>query len=239
VSRGGGPGGLSCGGRRGLLRSCWDPLWLAFTASRILCSVIRRALLIVGGVGAAVLLAIGIGVIPLPGTQDNAAATQTAATQTSAQAALAAKRMAANRQWAAATCTSIMSWKNELHRDATSFDLGFGPVARIHDAIAATTRLSNEVSTLGLPPTAQTARTRAEIEQLRSDIESRVRNVEAAAGSVANGNPVAIGSLLSDLEAGTAVGPQIVTELRHVLSVDLGISLVETRACRQLVGIPV
>jgi hypothetical protein len=35
------------------------------------------------------------------------------------------------------------------------------------------------------------------------------------------------------------VGTQIVGELRHVLSVDLGLSLVETRACRRLVGVPI
>jgi hypothetical protein len=66
-----------------------------------------------------------------------------------------------------------------------------------------------------------------------------VRNIEGTAGSVANGNLAAIGALLSDVESDTVVGTQIVNELRHVLSVDLGLSLVETRARRQLVGIPI
>jgi len=66
-----------------------------------------------------------------------------------------------------------------------------------------------------------------------------VRNTEGSAGSVANGNLAAIGALLSDVESGTVVGTPIVNELRHVLSVNLGLSLVETRACRQLVGIPI
>ena len=66
-----------------------------------------------------------------------------------------------------------------------------------------------------------------------------MRNVEGTAGSVANGNLAAIGALLSDVESDMVVGTQIVNELRHVLSVDLGLSLVETRACRQLVGIPI
>jgi hypothetical protein len=36
-----------------------------------------------------------------------------------------------------------------------------------------------------------------------------------------------------------AVAPRVVDELRHVLTVDLGLSLAETSACRQLVGIPI
>ena len=66
-----------------------------------------------------------------------------------------------------------------------------------------------------------------------------MRNVEGTAGSVANGNLAAIGALLSNVDSDTVVETQIVNELRHVLSVDLGLLLVETRACRELVGIPI
>ena len=66
-----------------------------------------------------------------------------------------------------------------------------------------------------------------------------MRNVEGTAGSVANGHLAAIGALLSDVDSDTVVGTQVVNELRDVLSVDLGLSLVETRACRELVGIPI
>ena len=193
-----------------------------------------RVLLIMGGITAAVLVAVSAGAITLPGAQDS-----TQGAQTSAQASLAASRMAANQQWASTTCTNLLEWKNEIQRDATSLNLGFGALARIQDAIAATTRMSNEINKLGLPPAAQTAQARAEIDQLRSDIESRVHNIADAAGSVASGNLAAIGALLSDLENDTAAGTRIVTELRHVLSVDLGLSLVESRACRQLIGIPI
>jgi len=200
-------------------------------------SVGRRlglALQIFGGVAVAVLIAVGTGAIAVPGAPDS-----THSTQTSAQASLAASRMAANRQWASATCTSILDWKNEIHRDATSLNLGFGALARIRDAIAASTQMSNTFNQLGLPPAAHTAQARAEIDQLRSDLESRAHTIEGAASSVAGGNLAAIGALLSDLETDTVVGTPIVNELRHVVSVDLGLSLVETRACRQLVGIPI
>ena len=200
-----------------------------------------RVLVILGVVAAGVLVTVGTGAITVPGAQDSTGSAQasTGSAQASTHASLAAKRMAANQQWASATCTNILGWKNEIQRDATSLDLGFGVLARIQDAIAATTRMSTGVNKLGLPPTAQTAQARAEIDQFRSDIESRVHNIEGAAGSVAGGNLAATGALLSALETNTVVGTQIVNELRHVVSVDLGLSLVETRACRQLVGIAI
>jgi hypothetical protein len=193
-----------------------------------------RVLASIGAVAAGVSVAIITGAITVPGAADS-----TPSVQSSAQASLAAQRMAADQQWASSTCANILNWKNEIHHDVTSLDLGFGALTRIQDAIAATTRMSNEVNTLGLPPTAQTAQARAEIDQLRSDIRSRVHTIEGAAGRVASGNLLAIGALLSDVEKDTVVGTPIVNELRHVVSVDLGLSLVETRACRQLVGIPI
>ena len=53
---------------------------------------------------------------------------------------------------------------------------------------------------------------RRPIAQLRSDIESRVRNIEGTAGSVANGNLAAIGALLSNVESDTVVETHIVNE---------------------------
>jgi hypothetical protein len=193
-----------------------------------------RVLLIMGGIAAVVLIAVCTNAITVPGSHDS-----TPSAETSPQASLAAKRMAANQLWASATCTNILDWKNEIHHDATSLNLGFGPLARIQDALTATTQMSNQFNKLGLPPTARAAQAQAEIDQLRSDIASRVHNIEGAAGSVASGHPAALVSVLNDLEADTVVGTQIVKELRHVVSVDLGLSLVETRACRQLVGIPI
>lgn len=194
----------------------------------------RALLMMMGGIAFAVLVGLSTGVIPLPGDHDSSQSTQI-----SAQASLAAQRTAANKQWASAMCTNIQDWKNEIQRDETSLNLGFGPLARIQDAIATTTRTLNKLNQLGLPPAAQTAPARAGIDQLRSDIESRVHNIESATGSVATGNLAAIGTLLSDLENSKVMGTQIVNKIRHVVSVDLGLSLVETRACRQLVGIPI
>jgi hypothetical protein len=196
--------------------------------------MLGRVVLIIGGITALVLVALSTNAITVGGSRGS-----TPSADRSAQALLAAQRMAADRVWASATCTNILDWKNEIHHDATSLDLGFGPMARLHDAIAATTAMANQFNRLGLPPTAHTAQAQAEIDQLRSDIESRVQSVEGAAGGVATGNLASVGTVLNDLEADTAVGPQILEELRHVVSVDLGLSLVESRACRQLVGIPV
>jgi hypothetical protein len=196
-------------------------------------SPLRRVLLITSGVVAAVAVAVGFGVIPLPGIFGTPRASRP-----SPQASLAAERTALDKQWASGMCTDILDWKNELQHDGTSLNFGFGPVARIHDAINASTHMLSQLNKLGLPP-AQTAQARAETAQLRSDIESRLHDIEGAASSVASGNLAAIGTLVNDLSNDKVVGTQITDELRRVVSVDLGLSLVETRACRQLVGIPI
>jgi hypothetical protein len=195
---------------------------------------LTRVALVMGGVIAAVAVAISSGAVTIPGLSGGS---HTA--QASDQAALAAQRTAADKQWASATCTNILDWKNDIQRDGTSLDLGFGPAARVKDAISATTRLVSQLDSLGLPPGAQTAQAQADLNQLRTDITSHLRDLEGAASSVAGGNLGAIGTLVTDLENDKVLGTQMTGELRHVVSVDLGLSLVETRACRQLVGIPI
>jgi hypothetical protein len=191
-----------------------------------------RVLLAIIGVGGAFVVAVSVGAIALPGTHSG---TQSA--QARDLVSLAAKRTAANKQWASATCTSILSWKNEIHRDAANLDLGFGALPRIQDAITATTRMLKTIDKLGLPPSVQTGQARADADRLRSDLQGRVREVEADARSVAGGNIAAIGTLLSDLNNDRAVAPQMVDRLRQIVSVDLGLSIVQIRACQQLIGI--
>jgi hypothetical protein len=58
----------------------------------------------------------------------------------------------ANLRWTAAACERVLSLRNELHRDGTSLNLGFGPRARIDDAFTATRRLVRGLEALGLPP---------------------------------------------------------------------------------------
>jgi len=193
---------------------------------------LARVALVVASVIGIVTLAVSTGTVKVPGLPGSRK------THASDQARLAAQRTAADRQWASATCTSILAWKNEIQRDGTSLNLTMGPSTRIHDAIAATTRLLSQLDTLGLPPGAS-PQARAELSQLRTDIGSRLSSLEGAAGSVAGGDLGAIGTLIGDLESDKVLGSQIAGELQHVVSVDLGISIAETRACRQLVGIPI
>jgi hypothetical protein len=193
-----------------------------------------RILLIIAALAAAVVFAARAGVITLPGAKQS-----TTGGQTSAQATLAAKQTAANQQWASTVCTNLLQWKTAIQRDATSLDLGFGVPARVSDALATTTHALGALDRLGLPPAAQSEQARADTNQLHSEISSRVKNLQDAATSVASGNLAAVGTLLSDLKGDTVIGTQVVRELRHLVSVDLGLSLVETRACRQLVGFPV
>jgi hypothetical protein len=187
-------------------------------------------LLVMAGVAAAAVAAISTGVIRLPGTHPG--------TQSS-RVTPAADRSAANRQWASALCTNLLAWKQELQRDGTSLDLGFGPVARVKDAAAATTRMLGNLNLLGLPPAVQTGPARTEANRLRSELASRALDLERAATSAAGGNLAAIGTLVTDLKNDRAMGTEMSDELRRVVSVDLGLSLAETGSCRRLVGIPI
>ncbi len=191
-----------------------------------------RVLLAIIGVVGAFAVAVSVGAIRLPGTHSG---TQSA--QARALVSPAAKRSAATMQWASATCTSILGWKNELHRDAANLDLGLGALPRIQDAITATTSMLNKIGKLGLPPSVQNGQARADAERLRTDLQRRVRQLEDDARSVASGNIPAIATLLSDLKNDRAVGPQMVDRLRQIVSVDLGLSFVQIRACQQLIGI--
>lgn len=186
-----------------------------------------RVVLIMVGVAGAVVAAVAIA---LPGDSHHNTAT--------AQASLAAQRTVANKQWASATCTNILAWKNEITRDGTGL-LSLNAPTHINDAIAATKRMLATEDKLGLPPGAQTAQARAEATRLRTEIDSRVHSIETAASRVQSGDIAALGSLLTDLQNDQAMAPQVVDQLRHVLTVDLGLSLAETSACRHLVGIPI
>lgn len=187
-------------------------------------------LLVMAGVVAAAVVAISSGAVKLPGL-DHGTQRPTAT--------LAAQRTAANRQWASALCTNLLDWKKQIQRDGTSPSLGLGPVQRIKDATAATTRMLGKLNKLGLPPAGESRQARAAANHLRSALRSRALKLETDATSVASGDLAAIGTLVADLNRDKAMGTQISNELQRVVSVDLGLSLAETGACRQLVGIPI
>ena len=188
-------------------------------------------LLVMVGVVAAGVVAVSAGIVRLPLLHHSGQRSQTTT--------LAAQHTAANRQWASAFCTNLMEWKNAIKRDGTSLDPSLGPVARIKDASAATTQMLGELDKLGLPPAGQAPQSRTEANHLRSVLRSRARKLQADANSVASGNLVAIGTLVTDLNNDKAMGTEIGNELQRVVSVDLGLSLAETSTCRQLVGIPI
>lgn len=193
-------------------------------------------ILAMAGIVAALGAVVATGIVKLPGLHVGAARTGHV---TLAADRSAAVQSAAEKQWAASTCTNILQWKNQVKHDGTSLSLGLGPVARIQDAIAATKRMLNEQDKLGLPPGAHAGPARADAKALRSDIESHLADIERAATSVAGGNLAALPTLLGDIQNYKALGSRLSEELSHVVSADLGLSLAETSACRQLVGITI
>lgn len=189
----------------------------------------RRAGWVMAGIGLALIVALAAGVIPRSGAQASAQGTQTSTHDAVATA---------NRQWASATCTNLLAWRTALTRDATSRDLGFGVPARIQDAIGATSRMLKRLDALGLPPAAQGGKARADAERLRSQVESRINDLQRAAARVQSGDLSALSTLIDDLRSDKALGAQMSGELRHFVTADLGLSLAGTPACRELVGIP-
>jgi hypothetical protein len=185
-----------------------------------------RVVLIVGAVIAAAGIAVSTGAIKLPRLHHS---------RQSADPSPAAVRMAADRQWASALCTNLLGWKDEITRDGTSLNLGLGPMARIKDAAAATTRMLNGLDKLGPPPAGQSLAA----QRLRARISSLALHLKNDATSVASGNLLAIGALVTDLGRTKAMGTEIGNDLQRVVSADVGLSLAETGACRQLVGIPI
>jgi hypothetical protein len=190
-----------------------------------LVSRVVPVLFILGALAAATAVALGTGAVKLPGGAN-----------ASTQQAAAATEMAANQQWASATCSTVVGWKNEIQRDLHGLTLSLGAIPRVQDAIGATTRMVDSIEKLGLPPALKGAQGRAQLDQLRSDVQSRVHGIESAASSVAAGNLGAIGTLLSGLGNAPSMEGQIVGHLRDVAS-ELGVSLASSPSCRQLVGL--
>jgi len=192
-----------------------------------LVSRIAPVMFILGALAAATAVALGTGAVKLPASGN---------AQGSAQQAAAVRQMAANQQWASATCSTVVDWKNEIHRDLHGLTLSLAAIPRVQDAIGATTRMADSIEKLGLPPALQGAQGRAQINQLRSDIQSHLHGIESAASSVAGGNLGAIGTLLNDLGNAPSTESQIAGRLRDVAS-ELGVSMASSPSCRQLVGL--
>jgi hypothetical protein len=182
---------------------------------------------ILGALAAAIAAALGTGAVEAPGSGN---------AKVSAQQAAAARQMAANQQWASATCSTVLAWKNEIQGDMHGVTLSLSAIPRVQDAIGVTTRAMDSIEKLGLPPALQSAEGRAELDQLRAAVQSHLQGIESAAGSVAGGNLEAIGTLVSDLRNAPSMGRQVVGHLREVAS-ELGVSLASTPSCRQLVGL--
>jgi hypothetical protein len=88
----------------------------------------------------------------------------------------------------------------------------------------------------GHAPALQGPQGRAEVDQLRSDVESRLHGIESAASSVAGGNLGAIATLFGYLRNAPSTEGRIVGQVRDTAS-ELGVSLASSPSCRQLVGL--
>jgi hypothetical protein len=144
----------------------------------------------------------------------------------------------ANQRWANAVCTNMLAWQKQVHHDETSFNFGFGPRARVNDAIRATRRLTSELTALGPPTTQQGSDERARFRRLGSAVQTKLTEAQTAANKVENGNLDAA-ALINDLPAGASLASALLSDTRALASTDLAIAVLETKTCRQLAGVPI
>jgi hypothetical protein len=144
-----------------------------------------------------------------------------------------------NQRWANAACTDMRAWQKQVHHDETSFNLGFGPRARLNDAIETTRRLVNEITLLGPPASQRESRDQAAFRQLGAAMQTKLNQAQTAANKLEKGNVDAATALISDLPAGANLASALLSDARKLASPDLAIAVVETRTCRQLAGVPI
>ena len=118
-------------------------------------------------------------------------------------------------------------------------ELSFGAQPRLNDAIGATHQLANRLTRIGLPTTQQSSQAQHHFERLASDLQTQLTKAGTAANQLKSGNTAAAHALVHDLgtETGSIVAP--LTDLHQVSLTDLAIATLETKACRQLSGIPI
>ena len=145
----------------------------------------------------------------------------------------------ANQRWANSVCTNMLAWQKQVHHDETSFNYGYGPRARLNDAIRATRRLTSELTALGPPATQQGSDERARFRRLGSAVQTKLTEAQTAANKVENGNLDAAAALVNDLPAGVNLATDLLIDARKLASTDLAIAVLETKTCRQLAGVPI
>jgi hypothetical protein len=72
-----------------------------------------------------------------------------------------------------------------------------------------------------------------------SDLQTPLTNINTAADKLENGNTAAAQALVDDLGAQTGPIVAVLNDLHQVSFTDLGIAMLQTKACRQVAGVPI
>lgn len=142
-------------------------------------------------------------------------------------------------RWAGAACTNVLDWKNEISADETSLHMSLNPITRIEDAVSQTEALGTKLESIGLPPAARSGPAHEQVAQFGERLRTQLSHVKSATSDLENGNPMAALAAINDISAISGLASGFVGAIQHSASVDLGLAIVETRACRQLFGSPV
>lgn len=198
------------------------------TPTEILTAMFRPALFAIGmvAIGVAVFFAIG-----------HDASSKTISRTADTTAALSTHQQ--DLRWADAACTTVLDWKHGISADETSLHMSFNPLTRIEAAVSQTERLATDLQTIGLPPSARTGAAHERFAQFGNRLQTELGHVRSATSDLESGNPLAAIAAINDVGAISGLASQFAGAIQHSASIDLGLALVETSACRQLVGSPV
>ena len=133
----------------------------------------------------------------------------------------------------------MLDWKHQIHHDEASLNPGFGPQARLNDAIGATHRLANQLTRIGLPTTQRPSQAQHHSERLGSDLQAQITKVKTAAKQLESASAESARALFDDLGAQAGSIVALLNDLHQVSLTDLGIAMIDTKSCRQLAGIPI
>jgi hypothetical protein len=92
---------------------------------------------------------------------------------------------------------------------------------------------------IGLPATPRAEHGRAQLALPIANIQAQTRNNAALAGRLGRGNTASVRALAVRIAAQTNSVLAVLGDLHRVASTDVAIAALETKACRQLIGVPI
>jgi hypothetical protein len=99
--------------------------------------------------------------------------------------------------------------------------------------------MASALTRIGLPATIRHGRADKQLQRLGSDVQTRVTSFVTAAHQLGHDNAAGARALVNDLGPGSGLVVAVVNDLHQLAPTDLALAVLETKACRQRVGLPI